>query len=54
VFPADVIPGIVDSYMSGLKVAYAVAIASAGISVLISGASKWRNLKGKINMGGAA
>lgn len=54
VFPAEDIPGIVDSYMGGLKVAYAVAIAATGISVIISLASKWRNLKGKVVAGGAA
>ena len=48
VFPADVIPGIVDSYMGGLKVAYAVAIAASGISVIVSLAAKWTNLKGKV------
>ena len=54
VFSADVIPGIISAYMDGLKVAYAIAIAAAGISVLISFASKWRNLKGKAVAGGAA
>ncbi len=54
VFPADAIPGIVDAYMDGLKVTYAIAITTVGISVLISFASKWRNLKGKIPMGGGA
>jgi hypothetical protein len=54
VFSADLIPGIINAYMDGLKVAYAIAIAAAGISVLISFASKWRNLKGKAVAGGAA
>lgn len=53
-FPADTIPGIINAYMDGLKVAYAIAIASVGISVLIGFASKWRNLKGKVVPGGAA
>ena len=53
VFPADVIPGIVDAYMDGLKVAYAIAIASSGIGVLISLLSRWRNLKGKVVVGAA-
>ena len=53
-FSADSIPGIISAYMSGLRVAYAIAIAAAGISVLISFASKWRNLKGKVVAGGAA
>lgn len=53
-YSADVVPGIVDSYMSGLRVAYAIAIASSGISVVAALLSKWRNLKGKVQMGGAA
>lgn len=54
VFPADVIPGIVTSYLDGLKVAYAVSIALGGVAVLVSFASKWKNIKGKETMGGAA
>jgi hypothetical protein len=53
-FAADIVPGIVQAYMDGLKVDYAIAIASAGIAVGISGMSKWRNLKGKVQAGGAA
>jgi MFS transporter, DHA2 family, glioxin efflux transporter len=53
-FAADIVPGIVQAYMDGLKVDYAIAIASAGIAVGISGLSKWRNLKGKVQAGGAA
>ena len=34
VFPAEVLPGIPDAYMIGLKVAFAVAIAFSGMSVL--------------------
>lgn len=51
--PKDV-PGIILAYMDGLKVAYALAIACVGISVLVSGASKWKNLKGKVQLAGAA
>ncbi len=53
-FDANVVPGIIQAYMDGLKVAYAIAIASVGISVLMAGLSKWRNLKGKVQLGGAA
>lgn len=53
-FPAHDVPGIILAYMAGLKVAYAIAIACAGISVLASAASKWKNLKGKVQLGGAA
>jgi len=53
-FPADIVPGIVQAYMDGLRVDYAIAIASSGIAVLISCLSRWKNLKGKIVAGGAA
>ncbi|TVY44445.1 putative efflux pump [Lachnellula subtilissima] len=52
-FPADVVPGIVQVYMDGLRVDYAIAIASSGIAVLISLLSQWRSLKGKVVVGGA-
>ncbi|TAQ90885.1 hypothetical protein B7494_g813 [Chlorociboria aeruginascens] len=39
--------GIINAYMSGLKVAYAIAIASTGIAFFVAFGSKWRNLKGK-------
>ena len=54
VFTANDVPGIILAYMDGLKVAYAIAIACAGVAVLVSAASKWKNLKGKVQMGGAA
>ena len=53
-FAANDVPGIILAYMDGLKVAYAIAIASAGIAVLVSALSKWKNLKGKVQVGGAA
>jgi MFS transporter, DHA2 family, glioxin efflux transporter len=53
-FDASVVPGIIQAYMDGLKIAYAIAIASVGISVLIAALSKWKNLKGKVQTGGAA
>ncbi|KAA8564942.1 hypothetical protein MFRU_008g02080 [Monilinia fructicola] len=51
-----VIKGIVESYLQGLKVTYAMAITSAGIAVFLSLASKWPwiNLKGKTSMASAA
>lgn len=53
-FDAAVVPGIVLSYLEGLKAAYAVAIACAGIAALLSLCAKWTNLKGKVQAGGAA
>lgn len=54
-YSADIVPGIVNAYMSGLKVAYAIAVAAAGISVFVALFSKWRNLRGKMDqVGGAA
>jgi hypothetical protein len=40
--------------MDGLKVDYAIAITTTGLSFLIAFASKWRNLKGKVVTSGAA
>ncbi|KAK6583081.1 hypothetical protein PZA11_004157 [Diplocarpon coronariae] len=53
-FDADVVPGIILSYLQGLKAAYAIAIACSGIAVISSLFSKWTNLKGKVQAGGAA
>lgn len=43
-FPADVIPGLLRSYLSGLHAAFAVAIISAGIATIVSFFSKWRTI----------
>lgn len=53
-FAASAVPGIILAYMDGLKVAYAIAVAAAGISVILGALAKWENLKGKVQMGGAA
>ncbi|KAL3422560.1 major facilitator superfamily transporter [Phlyctema vagabunda] len=55
VFPADTIPGIVAANMAGLKVAYAIAIASVGASVFIAVLSPypWKSLRG-VKITGAA
>lgn len=52
----EAIEGIVESYVQGLKVTYALAITCAGIAVFIALGSRWPwiNLKGKVAMGGAA
>ncbi|RFU33349.1 hypothetical protein B7463_g2991, partial [Scytalidium lignicola] len=53
-FATDVVPGIIVSYLDGLKVSYAISIALGGIAVIVSLASKWTNIKGKEAIGGAA
>ncbi|KAK1640833.1 major facilitator superfamily transporter [Colletotrichum phormii] len=52
-FPADAVPGVIQAYMDGLKVAFALATAGAGISFLISLGSRWSKLNTK-NLAGAA
>jgi hypothetical protein len=54
VFAADAVPGIIMAYMDGLKVTYALSIASVGLAVVLSMMARWDNLKGKVQMGGAA
>jgi hypothetical protein len=45
-FPAAELLGIQHAYMDGLHTAWAIAIASAGVALIVSLVSKWRNLKG--------
>ncbi|KAK2735768.1 efflux pump antibiotic resistance [Colletotrichum kahawae] len=52
-FPADAVPGIIHAYMDGLKVTFAIAIAGAGVSFLISLGSRWGKLN-TANLAGAA
>lgn len=54
VFTAAQIPGILEAYMSGLKVAFIVPIALGGIAVIISLFPKWISLKGKVDPGTGA
>ncbi len=35
-FPADVLPGVLDAYMVGLKAAFAVAVAFSGVAFFFS------------------
>ncbi|PMD38673.1 major facilitator superfamily transporter [Hyaloscypha variabilis F] len=46
VFSAAEMVGIKHAYMDGLHAAWAIAIASAGVALIVSLFSKWRNLKG--------
>ena len=45
VFPSDVIPGIIRSYMVGLRAAYTIAIVSAGTATLFVFLMPWHSLK---------
>ncbi|CAK7207725.1 hypothetical protein SEUCBS139899_010536 [Sporothrix eucalyptigena] len=55
-FSSDVLPGVLEAYMSGLKVAFAIAIASVGTAFVISLASSWKRINPEAlkNAGGAA
>lgn len=44
VFDATEIPFVIQAYMDGLKVAFALVIASAGIALIVSLGSKWKRL----------
>ncbi|GJC79011.1 putative efflux pump gsfJ [Colletotrichum liriopes] len=52
-FPAEAVPGIIQAYMDGLKIAFALTIAGAGVSFLVSLGSRWSKLNTK-NLAGAA
>ena len=42
VFPADQVPGIIVAYMQGIKTAFAVTIAGAGLSFLLCLFGDWK------------
>lgn len=44
-FTANEIPGIVLSYMSGIKAAFAIAIAGAGVALFASASNRWERLQ---------
>jgi MFS transporter, DHA2 family, glioxin efflux transporter len=53
VFPAEVLPGVLQAYMWGIKVAFALAIAGSGMSFVFSLFARWNKLNTK-NIQGAA
>ena len=55
VFDAAQIPGILDAYMEGLRVPYAIAIACACLTFVIAFTPRWESIKGKVKLdaGGA-
>lgn len=54
VFTPEQLPGILDSYMEGLRVPFAIAIACSVVTVFVSFAPRWESIKGKVNTAGAA
>lgn len=54
VFDADVLPGVLQAYMKGIKITFALCIAMAGITLPIALLSPWRKLHGGLAAGGAA
>ncbi|MCJ1398201.1 hypothetical protein MMC11_001398 [Xylographa trunciseda] len=53
-FSADVVPGIVASYLTGLHVVFALTIALAGMSLLISFFMPWQRINAMAALTGAA
>ena len=54
VFDAAQIGGILEAYMDGLKVTFAISIACACVTALLVLAPRYESIKGKIPMAGAA
>lgn len=54
VFSADQVEGILVAYMAGLKITFAIAIATAGVAFLLAFTPRWESLKGKVKPGAAA
>jgi len=52
-FPADVVPGILDAYISGLRVAFVIGIGGICVAVLTSPLGRWDKLD-MTKAGGAA
>jgi MFS transporter, DHA2 family, glioxin efflux transporter len=53
VFNAEEFDGIVIAYLAGLKSAFAVSIATAGLCFLVAFAPRWESLKGRVKLSGA-
>lgn len=52
VFTAEQLPGILQAYMEGIRVPFAIAIASACVTVILSFAPRWEKIK--VDMTGGA
>lgn len=44
-FSADQIPGVLNSYLSGLHAAFALTIVAAGLATISAFFSEWRTIK---------
>ena len=53
VFSPEVFPHILQAYMDGLRVAFAIAIPLTGIALPIGIFSRWQNIKGKVGASAA-
>ncbi|KIW12121.1 hypothetical protein PV08_09395 [Exophiala spinifera] len=54
VFDAAQLPGILSAYMEGLRVPFAIAIACACVTFLLSFAPRWESIKGKVKLDAGA
>lgn len=53
-FPAAIQPIVIDGYMQGLKVTFAIAITGAGLTTIISLLTRWKKLNTEKLSGGMA
>ncbi|KAJ3496470.1 hypothetical protein NLG97_g2641 [Lecanicillium saksenae] len=53
-FPADQIPVVIDGYMHGLKVVFALCIAATGVATIVGLFTRWSKLKQGAGAGGMA
>ena len=54
-FAADIVPGILEAYMRGLKIAFAIGLASTGVAfIIITLFQKWNRLNTAAIAGGGA
>lgn len=53
VFTAEQLPGILDAYMEGLRIPFAIAIACACVTVVLSFAPRWEKVRVDLTAGAA-
>lgn len=53
-FPAEQIPVVIDGYMHGLKVVFALCIAATGVATVVGLFTRWSKLKQAGGGGGMA